>query len=199
VFDDGCGGETDCGECPNSDEVCHEGRCCVPDEECSEDQCGLVDDGCGGTLQCPEPDACGRCVVGRYGDDAYAESVDFEGCEQPTGPWDIHAIWGPSTGSCQLSASLRDSLDLIETSWWGETYMGPNPDVTGSHNICDDGCSVEWDMFTPLTGGVSGTCHEHVELRMMTATLIQGTFAITHDRNDGLECTVVADVTLTKL
>jgi len=198
VFDDGCGGELDCGDCPDPGEVCHEGSCCLPDGECGGDRCGLVDDGCGGTVQCPEPDACELCGVGQYGDDDYAQSVDLEGCEQPTGQWDVNAVWGPSTGTCRLSASLNEGPELIENTWWSETYMGPNPAVTGSHNICHGGCIVEWDMVTRLEG-VGGTSHEHAELQMMTATLIQGTFAITHDRNDGLECTVTADITLTKL
>ena len=62
---DNCGGLCD-GPCPEDDEVCHEGACCVP--ECSDVPCG-GDDGCGGTCEfeglCPDLDEecnAGECI-----------------------------------------------------------------------------------------------------------------------------------------
>jgi hypothetical protein len=70
TWDDGQGGQIECGICPN-DEPCDGGSCvtCKP-WECNimEVECGIWDDGCGGEIDCGiclEEDKCdefGRCV-----------------------------------------------------------------------------------------------------------------------------------------
>lgn len=186
---DGCGGRIDCSDCAGG--RCYQDHCCVPLTRCPDGASGVVYDDCGGTIWCG-----GECED--YLDEAPETSGDagVDGCEQPTGAWEVDWDWEPSVGTCELEINAAPNrIDDIEEGWWDENEF---PGCNGLAAICDDGCFMVWDYGCPFDTG-AGYAVEYSVQRLVSPIRIEGTYTKTHYNDDGTHCSKTASIVLTKL